>query len=399
MNPTEPNEADLFQPSSIHKDLRETISRFGRERIAAQAKEFDEAEGFNLEMFRSLGQELSLFGITLPEADGGHGLDATASVIVHEEMSKYDPGFALSYLAHEVLFVNNLGHSASKEQKERYLPGTLDGSKIAGMAMTEPEAGTDVLAMKTTARKQGDHYILNGTKQFITNGPYGDYFLVYGKLDGAEKEVTAFIVDKNFPGFSVGPKEQKMGMKASPTSQLIFEDMQVPTANLIGEEHKATLPMMRNLEMERITLAAQSLGIAARSLEVMISYAMERTSFGKPIMSHGQVENLITHAYAQYRAARALVYEVAGQIAPQRRNSLGAASAKYTATTMAEEVARAGIQVLGGYGYTREYELERLYRDAVLLSIGGGTNEAMKKNIASDFKKIYRENRTIHLPA
>lgn len=397
MDPKEQNSDDLFQPSQIHKDLRETISRFSRDRIAKQAKEYDETESFNLEMFRSLGQELGLFGITLHEEDGGHGLDAIASVIVHEEMSKYDPGFALSYLAHEVLFVNNLGHSASQKQKKHYLPNTLDGSKIAGMAMTEPDAGTDVLAMKTTARKQGDRYILNGTKQFITNGPYGDYFLVYGKLDGAEKEITAFIIEKNFPGFSVGPKEQKMGMKASPTSQLIFEDMEVPLDNLIGEEHKATLPMMRNLEMERITLAAQSLGIAARSLEVMVTYAMERTSFGKPIISHGQIENIIAHCYSQYRAARALVYQVASQISPQRRNSMGAASAKYIATTTAEEVARSGIQVLGGYGYTREYELERLYRDAVLLSIGGGTNEAMKKNIASDFKKIYREQ-AIHLP-
>ena len=389
---------NTYNPTQTHSDLRQTIAKFSEHQIKPQAKEFDEKEDFNMPLFKKLANELALFGVTVPEADGGLGLDAVASVIIHEEMSKYDPGFTLSYLAHEVLFVNNLGHSGSDVQKTKYLPPTISLEKIAGMAMTEPGAGTDVLGMSTTATKKGDKYILNGTKQFITNGTTGDVFLVYAKLDRNAKDISAFIVEKDYPGFQVGKKEEKMGMKASPTSQLIFEDMAVPAENLVGEENKATMPMMRNLEIERVTLGAQSLGIAARCLEVMSEYAMERQSFGKPLINHGQVENLIADAYAQFLAARALVYNVASQISPERRNSQGAAAAKYMATTMAENVARNAIQVLGGYGYTRDYEVERLYRDAILLSIGGGTNEAMKKNLISDLKRDYKVNGKIELP-
>lgn len=392
------SEYNIYNPTETHLDLRKTIAKFAKEQIQPQAKEYDEKEDFNKDLFYKLARELGIFGVTIPESDGGLGLDATASVIIHEEMSKYDPGITLSYLAHEVLFVNNLGHSGSPEQKKKYLSKVISLENIAGMAMTEPGAGTDVLGMSALAQKKSDHYILNGTKQFITNATMGDVFLVYAKLDRNKKDISAFIVEKKFPGFQVGKKEEKMGMKASPTAQLIFEDMEVPAENLVGQENQATVPMMRNLEIERVTLAAQSLGIAARCLEVMTEYALERQSFGQALIQHGQVENLIADSYARFSAARALVYETAGQINPQNRSSLQAASAKYMATTMAEFVARNAIQVLGGYGYTRDYEVERLYRDAVLLSIGGGTNEAMKKNIISDLKRVYKNNGRIDLP-
>ncbi|MCA9521937.1 MAG: acyl-CoA dehydrogenase family protein, partial [Myxococcales bacterium] len=306
----------------------------------------------------------------------------------HEELSRFDPGFTLSYLAHEVLFVNNFYHNSNPGQRARYLAKVISGEWIAGMAMTEPACGTDVLGMQTIAERRGDRYVLNGTKQFITNGPTGDVFLVYAKVgDRSHKQVTAFVVEATSPGFSAANKERKMGMRGSPTSQLVFEDCEVPVENRLGDEHQGTAHMMRNLEIERVTLAAQSVGIALRCLEVMNEYANTRTAFGEPLNEFGQIQRLIGESYAQTMAARALVYHTAGAIDPTKRRSLEAASAKLMATNVGEIVARAAIQVLGGYGYCREYPVERLLRDAILLSIGGGTNEAMQKNITRDLRR------------
>ena len=382
---------DLYNPTEMHQALRETVHQFGLKEVDPQAAEYDESEGFNDTLFRRLGSELNLFGLTVGEDDGGAGLDAVASVIVCEELSRFDPGFALSYLAHEVLFVNNFYFCASPQQRERYLPGVLTGEKIAGMAMTEPDAGTDVLGMSTTARKEGSTYILNGTKQFITNGPGGDLFLVYARSGGSRKELSAFLVESSSKGFNVGKKESKMGMRASPTSQLVFEDCEVPAENLLGAEHGALVHMMRNLEIERVTLAAQSIGIALRCMEVMNTYAIsERKAFGKPLISFGQIQQRVADSWAYTEAARSLTYQIANRVSPDSRESLGAASAKLVATVVAEKVARDAIQVLGGYGYTRDYPVERLLRDAILLSIGGGTVEAMQKNIAGDLSARYR---------
>jgi isovaleryl-CoA dehydrogenase len=382
--------ADLFNPTEIHLAVRETVHQFGLAELEPQAGEYDEVEKFNESLFRRLGSELNLFGITVAEEDGGVGLDPVASVIVCEELSRFDPGFGLSYLAHEVLFVNNFYHSSNAEQRGRYLADVISGERIAGLGMTEPEAGTDVLGMKTLAEKRGDRYILNGTKQFITNG-FGDLFLVYAKLDRGSKAVTAFVVESSYKGFSVGKKEKKMGMRSSPTTQLVFEDCEVPAENLLGAENGAMVHMMRNLEIERVTLAAQSIGIALRCVEEMSRYAItERKAFGKPLIKFGQIQQMVAGSFAETQAARALVYHAASQIDPDKRQSLEAASAKLIATTTAERVARNAIQVLGGYGYTRDYPVERLLRDAILLSIGGGTNEAMQKNIAADLSRIYQ---------
>lgn len=381
----------IFSPSEAHEELRETVGKFSRSVIDGQAREHDEKEKFNDELFRRLGKELGIFGVTVPEKDGGLGMDATAAVIIHEEMSKYDPGFTLSYLAHEVLFVNNFYFSSNEEQRKKYLKKVISAEWIAGMGMTEPGAGTDVLGMSSVAVKKGDRYVLNGMKQFITNGNTGNVFLVYAKLDSKEsRKITSFAVESSFKGFSVGKKEEKMGMRASPTTQLIFEDMEIPAENLIGKENDAVTHMMRNLEIERITLAAQSLGIAGRCIEIMCEYSMKhRDAFSKKLSEFGQIQRLIADSYTEWSAARSLVYSVASEIHPESRNSLGAASAKLAATRMAENVSRNAIQVLGGYGYCREYPAERLHRDAILLSIGGGTNEAMMKNIVSDLRRIY----------
>ncbi len=379
---------DLFNPTDDHRSLRELTHDLAKGVLEPQVKEYDDKEILNEALLRKMGSEYNLFGITVPAEAGGHGLDATASVIVHEELSYSDPAFTLSYLAHEVLFVNNLYYSAQAELRDRYLSQVLDGSALAGMAMSEPAAGTDVLGLTTFAEKKGDRYILNGVKQWITNGNCGSYFIVYARTEkGNRSAISSFVVEKNFKGFSVGKKEIKMGMKQSPTCQLVFEDVEVPAENLIGKESGALTHMMRNLEIERLTLAAMSLGIARRAIDEMVRYAsVDRMAFGKCLADFGQIQQLIAESYARYRASRALVYETALRVNPQSRESLSAAAAKLSATQMAEYVARAAIQVFGGYGYTREYPVEKLLRDAILLSIGGGTNEAMQKNIMKDLR-------------
>jgi isovaleryl-CoA dehydrogenase len=386
---------DLYNPSEDHLSLREVVSAWGLENVEPQAAAHDESETFNEGLFRRLGTELGLFGVTIPEQDGGGGLDTVASVIIIEELSRFDPGIMLSYLAHDILFVNNFYYCSDQRQKDRYLQKVISGEWIAGMAMSEPAVGTDVLGMTTRATRQGDHYVLNGTKQWITNGSHGDVFLVYARTNDDPSDrrnaYSAFIVEASSPGFSTGRKEEKMGMRSSPTTQLIFEDVKVPVENLLGGEGQALVHMMRNLEIERVTLAAQSVGIARRCIEEMNRYAItERKAFGKHLSHFGQIQRFLAESYAQTHAARALLYDVSLKVNPGSRQSLGAASAKLVATTNAEVVARNAIQVFGGYGYTREYPVERMLRDAILLSIGGGTNEAMQKNIVADLARGLR---------
>ncbi|MBC7978284.1 MAG: acyl-CoA dehydrogenase family protein [Myxococcales bacterium] len=363
-----------------HELLRQTVRQFVQTRVEPQAMEHDQAASFNTALLAELGA-LGLIGVTIPDADGGAGMDATASVIVHDELAYSDPGFALGYLAHALLFVNNFYWAASPEQRARYLPGCLAGTTIGAMGMTEPAVGTDVLGMQTTARQVGDRYILNGRKTFITNGPEAGVFLVYAKL---ADRITTFVVERGFPGFSTGPKIPKMGMRASTMSELIFEDCEVPAANLLGREGGGITNMMRNLEIERIGLAAMSLGMARRCLDAMISYATERRSFGKPLTEHGQIQRYIGDSYAKVEAIRALTYNVAATVGPASRSRLGTDAAKLFAATAAKDVADAAVQVLGGYGYCTEYRVEQFLRDTKLIEIGGGTLEAHQKNITRD---------------
>jgi len=360
--------------------LRQTVRQFVQSRVEPQAMEHDQSGELNRALIAELGA-LGLIGVTIPEADGGAGMTATASVIVHDELAYSDPGFALGYLAHALLFVNNFYWAANAEQRARYLPGVLAGTTIGAMGMTEPAVGTDVLGMQTTARKTGDHYILNGRKTFITNGPEAGVFLVYAKL--AER-ITTFVVERGFPGFSSGPKIPKLGMRASTMSELMFDDCRVPAENLLGREGGGITNMMRNLEIERIGLAAMSLGMARRCLDTMVRYATERHSFGKPLTDHGQIQRYIGDSYAKVEAMRALVYNVAASVGPSARSRLGTDAAKLFAATAAKEVADAAVQVLGGYGYCTEYRVEQFLRDTKLIEIGGGTLEAHQKNITRD---------------
>jgi len=376
---------DILHPTEEHRMLRDMARRFAEERIEPQAEEHDELGKLNLELFAEVG-ELGLLGVTVEEERGGAGQDALAAVIVHEEFSRSDPGFTLAYLAHSMLFVNNFNNSANDEQRARYLPKVLSGEWIAGMGMTEPGAGTDVLGMTATAVRDGADYVLNGRKTFITNGCEGYCFLVYAKVEG---RVTAFVVDRDCPGFTTGPKIPKMGMRGSTMSELIFDDCRVPAANLLGDEGKGVTHMMRNLEIERLTLAAMSLGIADRCVEVMLRYANERTAFGNPLTELGQIQRYIADSYAATEAARALIYTVARNVGPHSRNRIGTDAAKLFAAPVGKQVADNAVQVLGGYGYCQEYKVERLLRDAKLLEIGGGTVESHQKNLTKDLSRRF----------
>lgn len=389
-------EFDLYNPTSEHGMLRETLQQFTQSEIEPQAHEYDRKEQFNLALFKKIG-ELGILGITVPEAYGGAGMDASAAAIVHEELSASDPGFALAYLAHSMLCVNNLAMNGSEDQKHKYLPKLCTGEWVGAMAMSEPAVGTDVMGMQTTAVKQGDKYILNGRKMWITNGTIDenntpcDLVLVYAKTGekNGRAQISTFLVEKNMTGFSVGQKiKDKLGMRGSNTAELVFQDCVVPAENLIGHEGDSMLHMMRNLELERLTLAAMSIGIARRSLEIMNRYAQEREAFGKPLNFFGQMQSYIADSYAQYKAAKAYVYETARRMELNKEgNRLDSDGVKLVATTMAKNVADRAIQVLGGYGYVGEYVVERMWRDAKLLEIGGGTIEAHQKNITRDLVK------------
>lgn len=384
--------ADLFNPTEEHLALRQMVRAFSEREVAPQAEEFDRSEQFNQALFRRLGSELGVLGVTVPERFGGAGMDAVAATIVHEELAASDPGFTLAYLAHSMLFVNNLAINGSDEQRERFLPGACSGELIGGMCMSEPNAGTDVLGMGTVARKDGDHYIIDGQKMWITNGAIsdndlGDVFLVYAKHEErSERAISLFLVEKGMEGFSLGQKiKGKLGMRASTTAELVFEGVRVPEKNLIGTPGKAVRSMMRNLEIERLTLAAMSLGIARRSIEVMNTYARERIAFGRPLNNFGQIQRHIAESYAEYMAGRAYVYNTAANLAlDSAGNRVDSDGVKLYCAMMAKNVADRAIQVLGGYGYVAEYHVERLWRDAKLLEIGGGTNEAHQKNMTRD---------------
>lgn len=370
----------LFNPSDEHAMLRETVAEFARREVEPQAAEFDDKGQLNVALFRRLG-DLGLLGVTVPAEDGGAGMDAVAAVIVHHELAKYDPGFTLGYLAHSMLFVNNFYYCSNPEQRERYLDNVMSGEWVAGMGMTEPGAGTDVLGMSTTAVRDGDHYVVNGTKTYITNGCEGYCFLFYAKVQG---RVTAFVVDRECPGFSTSKHIDKLGMRGSTMSELIFEDCRIPATNLLGAEGDGITHMMRNLEIERLTLAAMSVGIADRCVDIMVDFAHQRTAFGQPIASFGQIQRYIADGYAQTEAAKCLVYNVAADIGPDVRNRVGTDAAKLFAAPVGKQVADAAMQVMGGAGYCREYPVERLWRDAKLIEIGGGTLEAHQKNLAKD---------------
>ena len=384
----------LFDPSPEHKALREMLSDFIQKEVEPQALESDKRESFNLELFRKLG-DLGLLGLLVKEELGGAGMDLSAMIIAHEELGSSDPGLCLSYLAHSVLCVYNIYRNSSEDQKKQWLPKLCSGQAIGAMAMSEPNCGTDTLAMESQAVKQDKHYLLDGRKMWITNGCIDDnktpcdFVLLYAKTGDS---ISSFMIEKSFEGFSVGQKiMDKLGMRASNTAELIFDHCKIPESHLIGKEGDSLIHMMRNLEVERLALAGISLGIARRCLNIMNQYSSERRAFNKKIRAFGQVQKYLANSYSEYQSVRAYVYNIARQMKEDSNYRLECDSAKLLAGKMGKNIADRAIQVLGGYGYVGEFTVERLWRDAKLLEIGGGTNEALEKNISKELEKHIKQ--------
>ncbi len=398
MSERELSQFNLINPTESHSMLREMVRDFVEKKVEPQALEHDRNEKFNLELFRELG-DMGLLGLTVSEEYGGSGLDTVSTIIVHEELSSSDPAFTLSFLAHSMLTANNLSVNGSEEQKKKFLPGLCSGELIGCMAMSEPDYGSDVMGMQTSAELNSDgNWVINGNKMWITNGSIdeegtpADLVWLYAKTgvgSNGRPQISTFLIEKGMEGYSVGQKiYDKSGMRASNTAELVFENCIVPPSNLVGSVGGSTLHMMRNLELERIALAAMSLGIARRSLREMNRYASERHSFGKPIREYGQIQRHIAESYAEYKAMQSYVYNTARMVNLESGGyRLDTDGVKLFSTTVAKNIADRAIQVMGGYGYVGEYVVERLWRDSKLLEIGGGTIEMHQKNMTKELYK------------
>lgn len=377
--------SQAFRNSDIQM-FRDSVAQFARKQIMPGALQRDEKEFFDAKLWKALG-EMGLMGITVPEKLGGAGGNILMSTVALEEIGYCDAGVALSYGAHFILVVNNIYKNGNDEQRKKYLPKMASGEWIGSLCMTEPGAGSDNGGMSTTALRDGDHYVLNGTKTFITNANDAQVFVVYAKTDpkGGNKGVSAFIVEKG-PGLTVSKKFEKMGMKSSATCEVVFDNVRVPVANRMGEEGSGFWQMLNNLDSERVALSGISIGIARRALDIALKYAQDRKQFNKPIAEFQMIQKMLADMATQTEVARSVVYRAAEDIDhdPKGRNNKLAAIAKLFTSEMATQVALMGVQVLGGYGYVREFEVERLVRDAKLMEIGAGTSEVHRMIIARE---------------
>ena len=356
--------------------IRDTTARFAADRIAPLAAEIDATNTFPRTLWPQMG-ELGLHGITVEEAFGGLGLGYLEHVVAMEEVSRASASVGLSYGAHSNLCVNQIRRWGTPEQKARYLPKLISGEHVGSLAMSEAGAGSDVVSMRLRADRKGDRYVLNGTKFWITNAPHADTLVVYAKTDpeGASRGITTFLVEKGMKGFSVSQKLDKMGMRGSDTAELVFEDCEVPEENVMGPVGGGAGVLMSGLDYERTVLAAGPLGIMQACLDVVLPYVRERKQFGKPIGSFQLMQGKVADMYVALNSARAYVYAVARACDAGRTTRFDAAGAILMASENAVKVALEAIQALGGAGYTREYPVERLLRDAKLYDIGAGTNE------------------------
>jgi isovaleryl-CoA dehydrogenase len=356
--------------------IRETTARFAADKIAPIAAQIDADNTFPRELWPQMG-ELGLHGVTVEEQFGGLGLGYLEHVVAMEEISRASASVGLSYGAHSNLCVNQIRRWGSEEQKQRYLPPLISGEHVGALAMSEAGSGSDVVSMRLTARRQGDRYVLNGTKFWITNAPHADTLVVYAKTDpdSAGRGISAFLIEKDFKGFSVGKKLDKMGMRGSDTAELIFEDCEVPAENVMGPENGGVGVLMSGLDYERAVLSAGPLGIMQACLDVVLPYVRERKQFGQPIGSFQLMQGKIADMYVALNSARAYVYSVAKACDAGMTTRFDAAGAILMASENAVKVSLEAVQALGGAGYTKEFPVERLARDAKLYDIGAGTNE------------------------
>ena len=365
--------------------IRETTERFAREKIAPVASEIDEKDEFPRALWPQMG-ELGLHGITVEEEWGGLGLGYLEHVIAQEEVARASASVGLSYGAHSNLCINQIRRWGTEEQKRKYLPKLIGGEHVGALAMSEAGAGSDVVGMKMRAEKSGNGYRLNGTKFWITNGAYADVVVVYAKTEpeAGAKGISTFIVEKGTQGFSVGQKIDKLGMRGSPTNELVFDDCFVPADALMGPENGGVKVLMSGLDYERTVLAGIQLGIMQACLDVVIPYVRERKQFGVPVGSFELMQAKVADMYVALNSARAYVYQVAKACDAGQTTRFDAAGAILLASENAVRVAGEAVQALGGAGYTKDWPVERYYRDAKLLDIGAGTNEIRRMLIGRE---------------
>lgn len=356
--------------------LRESVKRFAAARVAPLAEEADRRNDFPSHLWREFG-EMGLLGLTVPENYGGAGLGYLAHCVAVEELSRASPAIALSYAAHSNICVNQIARNASDEQKRRFLPKLISGEHVGALAMSEPEAGSDVVSMRLKAIRRNDRYILNGRKMWITNGPDAHVLIVYAKTDpeAGPRGITAFLVERGMKGFAAGRRIDKLGMRGSNTSELIFEDCEVPFENRMGEEGQGVRILMSGLDYERVVLAAGPLGIMRACLDVVAPYVHQRRQFGQPIGAFELMQAKLADMYTTCMACCAYVYAVAAACDRGETTRKDAAGCILYTAERATLMALDAIQALGGNGYTTDYPVARLLRDAKLYEIGAGTSE------------------------
>ncbi|MFL0691907.1 MAG: isovaleryl-CoA dehydrogenase [Agrobacterium tumefaciens] len=374
-----------FRLGETSEMIRDTTARFARERIAPIAADVDKHDRFPVELWPAMGA-LGLHGITVAEADGGLGLGYLDHVVACEEISRASASVGLSYGAHSNLCINQIARWGSKEQKARYLPGLMSGDHVGSLAMSEAGAGSDVVSMRLRADRVEGGFRLNGTKFWITNASYAQTLVVYAKTEpeAGSKGITAFLIEKDFPGFSIGQKIDKVGMRGSPTAELVFQDCFAPQENVMGPLNGGAKVLMSGLDYERVVLSGIQLGIMQACLDVVLPYIRERKQFGKPIGSFQLMQAKIADMVVALNSARAYVYAVARACDAGQTTRQDAAGAILYASESAVKVAEQAIQALGGAGYTKDWPVERYWRDAKLLDIGAGTNEVRRMLIGRE---------------
>ncbi|CAM3718820.1 MULTISPECIES: isovaleryl-CoA dehydrogenase [Halomonas] len=365
--------------------LREQVNAFAASEIAPRAAEIDRNNEFPNDLWKKFG-DMGLLGITVSEEDGGSGMGYLAHCIAMEEISRASASVALSYGAHSNLCVNQIKINATPEQKAKYLPKLISGDHVGALAMSEPGAGSDVVSMQLRAKKNGDHYVLNGNKMWITNGPDADVLVVYAKTDpeAGSKGITAFIIEKGMPGFSTAQKLDKLGMRGSNTCELVFQDCAVPAENILGGEGKGVRVLMSGLDYERTVLAAGPIGIMQAAMDVVMPYIHERKQFNQSIGEFQLVQGKVADMYTTLNACRAYLYAVAGACDRGQTSRKDAAGVILYCAEKATQVALDSIQLLGGNGYINEYPTGRLLRDAKLYEIGAGTSEIRRMLIGRE---------------
>jgi len=370
-----------------HRLLRDTVLAVARRELGPIAGDIDRNDAFPPDLFHRLG-ELGVLGVTVPKQYGGAGADLLSGVLIIEQLARVSAAVALSYGAHANLCVNNLYTNGSEEQRRAYLPGLCSGQLVGALAITEPDAGSDATGIRTTAVADGDDFLLNGSKMFITNGTIADVFVLYAKTspERGAHGITTFIVERDAPGFSVARKLDKWGHRGSPTAELHLDDCRVPRRNVLGQVDQGVGIMMRGLDCERVFLAGESIGIGEEALALAADYARTRQQFGEPIGNFQLVQAKLADMYTTLEAARALVYRTA-VLAEREPVHKEAAAAILFAAEMATRNALDAMQIHGGYGYLNDLPLGRLVRDAKLLEIGAGTSEIRRLIIGRELTR------------